>query len=133
MEDHLHALLVDVVLVPGLAHGPLQIVIHLQELGDGVYLGVLVGALLLLGGALAVVVILRRQTQVLIVEGGELSGQGLQLLHLLLGEGEGLGGGLPAHLRRLGGLLLDLLLLQGLHGGAVLFLAHDCSSSFGGN
>ena len=115
-----------VVLVPGLVHRPLQVVVDLQELGEGVDLGILVDALLFLGGALAVVVVLSGQAQVLVTGGLQLFGQGLHFLHLLPGDGEGLGGGLvllPVLLGHLAGLLLLALLL--LHGGGVLFPAHD--------
>ena len=134
VEDHLHALLVDIVLIPRLGHRPLQVVIDLQELGDGVDLGVLVEVLLLPGGALAVVVVLRRQTQVLVVEGRQLSGQGLHLLHLLPGDGKGLLRLRAVLLSHLGGLLLGLLLLL-LHGRGIflLILTHERSSSLGGN
>src|SRR5699024_6484444 len=98
--------------------------------------GVLIDGLLLSGGALAVVVVLRRQTQVLVMEGGQLPGQGLHLLHLLPGDGEGLRRlllpVLLRHLLGLLGLLGGLLLLPG-GGGVFLFLAHGISSSLGGN
>ena len=131
VEDHLHALFVDVLLVPGLAHRPLQVVVDLQELGDSVGLGVLIDALLLLGGALAVVVVLSGQAQVLVVERRHLPGQLLHFFHLLPGDGEGLPGVLLTVL--LGDLARLFLGRLAVQGGVFVFLAHDMSSSFGGN
>src|SRR5699024_7525690 len=66
LHGHLHAL--GVGLVGGLLlQSPLQVIVHRQEGGHGLGLGIGPGALLFLGGALAVVVVLGGQAQVFLL------------------------------------------------------------------
>ncbi len=126
LGDHLQALPVGIVLLE-LADAPLQIVIHIQERLDGFGLGGGVEVFLLLGGALAVVVIFGGQTEILVVAVADQLGQGLHLLHLLTGNGEGLLRSLLLLLLR--GLFLRRLALRHV----LLFLLAHFSSSLGGN
>ena len=115
LADHLHALPVGVAFFK-LLRAALEIVEHVEKRLDGVGLGVGVGVFLLAGRALAVVVVFRGQTQILVIDVGDELGQSLHLLHLLFRHGEGrllLGGS--------GGLLrLNLLNGSGLLGGGLL-------------
>ena len=126
--DQLHALTVGVSLVK-LGKATLQVIQHPQKLLDGVRLGIGVGIFLFLGGALAVVVVFRRQTQILVAGIADHLGQ---LLHLLTGDGKGLllDGLFRSLLRFRSGIGLRLLLLRGV---LLFLLAHDCSSLVGGS
>ena len=90
VEDHLQSLFVGIVLAALGGCGPFQIVIHRQEGLDGVALGILIDAILFLGGALAVVVILGSEAGELILHGFQLLGSQLHLLYLLPGKGDAL-------------------------------------------
>ena len=146
VEDHLQPLLVGRVLIALSGHSPLQVVVHRQELLDGVRLGVLVEIVFLLRGALAVVVVLCRQPDELILHGLQLPGGQLRRLHLLPGQGVGLflfllaPGGLLrlliGHLLLRGGSLFLrslLRLFRRLLRRLLRLFAHSFASSFGGN
>ena len=109
MEDHLQSLFVGIVLAALGGCGSFQIVIHRQEGLDGVALGILIDAILFLGGALAVVVILGSEAGELILHGFQLLGSQFHLLHLLPGKGDAL-----FLLFFLLGLLFRLLILRSL-------------------
>ena len=131
LADHLHALAVGVPLLE-LGQAPLQVVQHLQEGLHGVGLGVAVEAFLLLGGALAEVVILRCQPQIFVAGVGHHLGQLFHFLHLVPGDGEGL-------LRRFRRSVLILgfrgfrILRLILRMGIVDVFAHVSWSSLGGS
>ena len=129
--DQLHALPMGVALGE-LGKATLQIIQHPQKLLDGIRLGVGVDVFLFLGGALAVVIVFRRQTQILVAGIADHFSQLLHLLHLLTGDGKGLllGGLFRSLLRFRGGVGLRLLLLRGV---LLFFLTHDCSSLVGGS
>ena len=117
-----------------LAYGPVQVIRHIQEGLHGVQLGIGIDALLLLGGALTIVVVLGGQAKIFIVAVAEELCQTLKLLHLLPADGEGL-----LHLRHLRRFLCRGL-LSGLRGGLLrllhilfLFFTHFLFSSPGGS
>ena len=70
-HDHLHAPAVGLVL-GGLVQGPDQIVVHRQELLQGLGLDVGIEAVLLLLAAFTEIVILGAEAQVLVIQGGVL-------------------------------------------------------------
>ena len=78
------------ILAAGAVGRALEVIIHCQEGLDGVRLGVLIDVILFLCGALAVVVILRGEADILILHGIQLLDGKLHLLHLLVGEGDAL-------------------------------------------
>ena len=83
-HNHLHTTAVGLVL-GGLVQGPNQIVIHRQELFQGLGLDVGIETVLFLLAALAEIVILGAETQVLVVQGGILGrGVGFGLFRLRL-------------------------------------------------
>ena len=129
--DHFHTLAVGVALFK-LGKAPLQIIQHLQEGLHGVGLSIAVQALLFLGGAFAVVVVFRRQTQIFVAGVGHHLGQLLHFFHLIPGNGEGL-------LRRFRRRLLLGLGLRGVRVFLFLLvflihiLAHVSWSSLGGS
>ena len=88
LGDHLQALLVAVALL-ALGNAPDQVVVHLQKRFDGIHPGIGVDILLFLGGALAVVVVFRRQAQILVVPLRHQLSQLFHLFHLLFGNGKG--------------------------------------------